>query len=294
MALTPLMGEGRLRVTQPASPTPPETHSWFGGAIVFDHRHWACGEAELTWTAPSHLIVLTQSGRIAKTRVSCAGELIHDGFDRPGALSFIPAGVERSGFYRDADLVYSALWLDPALASLGESSEQTPPIFINRSDSVVSALLSSLQAELASGGGVDASYVEHLVAIVLHRIAMLDGAKAPARGGCGQIGNTVLRRIRDHVDAHLGRQISLSDLARVAGMGSDSFARRFRATTGLAPYAFVIERRIRRAEQLLADTEIELGPLAARLGFSSQSHFATTFKRQTGLTPRAYRQRLFS
>jgi AraC family transcriptional regulator len=294
MALTPLIGEGQLRVTHEASPAPPETHSWLDGAVVFDNRHWACGEAELTWTAPSHLIVLTQSGRTAKTRVSCAGELIHDGFDRPGALSFVPAGVERSGLYQDADLVYSALWLAPGLACLGERSGQTPPILINRSDNVISALLSSLQAELASGGGVDAAYVEHLAAIVLHRIAMLDGVKPPGRDSHGPISNTMLRRIQEHIDAHLGQEISLSDLARVAGMGCDSFARRFRAKTGLAPYAYVIERRIRRAEQLLADTDIELARLAARLGFSSQSHFTTTFKRQRGVTPRAYRQRLFS
>src|SRR5882757_8381082 len=106
MALTPMIGEGKLRVTRETTFEPPETCSWLDGAIVFDHRRWSCQGAELTWTAPSHLIVLTHTGKTARTRISCSGELVYDGRDRPGALSFIPAGVERSGSYCEADLVY--------------------------------------------------------------------------------------------------------------------------------------------------------------------------------------------
>jgi AraC family transcriptional regulator len=294
MALTPLIGEGRLHVTQEAAPEPVDRRSWLDGAVVFEHRHWACREAELTWTAPSHLIVLTQSGRTAKTRISCAGELIHDGLDRPGALSFIPAGVERSGFYQEANLVYSALWLDPARMGLGEAGGRTPPILINRSDHVVAALLSALQAELSAGIEVEAGYLEHLVAILLHRLELLDGGGRSSRAGHGPIAKATLRRIQEHVDARLGQEITLAELARVAGMGQDSFARRFRATTGLAPYAYVIEQRMRRAEELLAEGDLDLARVACALGFSSQSHFTTTFRRQRGLTPLAYRRERFS
>lgn len=293
MALTPLIGEGRLRVTQEVAPEPVDTRAWLEGAVVFEHRHWACREAELSWTAPSHLIVLTQSGRTAKTRVSCAGELIHDGSDRPGALSFIPAGVERSGFYRDVDLVYSALWLDPARIGLGEPG-RVPPISVNRRDSAIGALLSALQAELAAGVEVETSYVEHLVAVLLHRLERLDGGGSSRRGGHGPIARATLRRVQEHIDAHLGQEITLTDLARMAGMGHDSFARRFRATTGLAPYAYVIEQKMRRAEELLAQGDLDLARIACSLGFSSQSHFTTTFRRQRGLTPLAYRRQRFS
>lgn len=294
MALTPLIGEGRLRVTQEVAPEPVDTRAWLDGAVVFEHRHWACREAELSWIAPSHLIVLTQSGRTAKTRISCAGELIHDGGDRPGALSFIPAGVERSGFYQAVDLVYSALWFDPARIGLRELGGRMPPILVNRGDDAVGTLLSSLQAELASGVEVEASYVEHLLAVVLHRLERLDGGGSSPRGSHGRIAKVTLRRIQEHIDAHLGQEITLGELARLVGMGHDSFARRFRATTGLAPYAYVIEQRMRRAEELLAQGDLDLARVACALGFSSQSHFTTTFRRQRGLTPLAYRRQHFS
>jgi hypothetical protein len=43
----------------------------------------------------------SESGRVEDPALH--GELIQDGVDRPGTLSFLPAGVERSGFYQDAD-----------------------------------------------------------------------------------------------------------------------------------------------------------------------------------------------
>jgi AraC family transcriptional regulator len=57
----------------------------------------------------------------------------------------------------------------------------------------------------------------------------------------------------------------------------------------VAPYAFVLEERIRRAEALLADAALPIGIIAIRLGFSSQSHFTATFRRLRGISPRAYR-----
>ena len=292
MALTPLIGEGRLRVVEEAPAEPPNTHSWLNGAYVFDHRRWSCREAELTWTAPLHLIVLTQKDRTSQTRVSCSGEFVHDGCDRPGALSFVPAGVERSGLYRNADLVYTALWIDPGSACLEERGCRTLPILINRADAVVATLLSSLQDEITLGSVPDASYIEHIAAVALHRIFALDGAR-PRGNGRGKLSEATLRRVRDYIEAQLSQDITLGDLASIAGMAGDSFARRFKATTGLTPYAFVIERRMRRAEARLTEPEMTIAAIAIASGFSSQSHFTTTFKRQRGMTPQTYRQQLF-
>lgn len=292
MALTPMIGEGELRITDETPSEPPDTHSWLNGAIVFDHRRWSCQKAELIWTAPSHLIVLTHTGKTARTKISCSGELVYEGRDGPGALSFIPAGVERIGTYCEADLVYSALWLDHTQFKHAGAAE-TLPILVNRADAVIATLLTALHEEIAHGSKPDAGYVEHLVAVAMHRVMTLDGAKHRPEAH-GAIGKVTFRRVQEFVEERLGGEIRLCDLAAIADMEIDSFARRFRVATGMAPYAFVIERRIRRAEELLANADHELALIAARLGFSSQSHFTTAFKRRRGMTPRAYRQQLFS
>ena len=85
-----------------------------------------------------------------------------------------------------------------------------------------------------------------------------------------------------------------SRLAALLDMPIDRFARRFKATTGLAPYAYVIARRVRRAEVLLQTTDRDIATIALALGFSSQSHFTTAFRQATGGTPAAYRAQFFS
>ena len=167
----------------------------------------------------------------------------------------------------------------------------TCPILVNRSDAVIGTLIGALQAEIALGCRPDATYVEHLLALLGFRLAALDHAPPPPSRH-GRLGRRALARVRDHVAAHIADEISLTGMAEAAGMGTDSFARRFKATTGVAPYAFVLEERIRRAEALLADAALPIGTIAIRLGFSSQSHFTATFRRLRGTSPRAHRMQI--
>jgi AraC family transcriptional regulator len=288
MSIRPIFGDGQIRAREDST-VQLYRASWFGFKVLFDHRRWVCREVEMRWTAPRHLLVLTDAGRTAGTRVQADGRLLFDGADRPGVFTFVPAGAERAGVYRDADLRYSALWIDPAWDRAGRLAGL--PILVNRSDAVIGTLMASMQSEIALGCRPDAAYVEHLVALLSFRLAALDGTLPPPSRH-GRLGRRALARVRDHVDAHIADDISLTDMAEAAGMGADSFARRFKATTGTTPYAFVLEERVRRAEALLADAALPIGTIAIRLGFSSQSHFTATFRRLRGTSPRAYRARI--
>jgi AraC family transcriptional regulator len=287
----PLIGDGCIR-GRDMQAEPLHTISRIDSAVVFDHRRWVCEDAELTWTAPHHLIVLTEQGGTSRTWVQAAGQVVYDGRDRPGALTFVPAGAERSGFYREVDLHYSALWIDPGLPLSGCERLSALPTLVNGSEAGIGALLASLRSDLSSGHRPHAVYIEHLVALVILRLAMLDGTPPPAPRH-GRLGRKTLGRVEEYVEANIGADISLSSLARIADMPVDTFARRFKASTGQAPYAFVTERRVRRAAALLGRTDMAIGAIAYALGFSSQSHFTTTFRRTTGTTPRAYRAQFF-
>ena len=288
MSIRPIFGDGQIRAREDATV---QLHraSWFGSRVLFDQRRWVCREVEMRWTAPRHLLVLTDAGRTAGTRIQADGRVLFDGPDRPGVFSFVPAGAERTGIYRDADLRYSALWIDPAWDRADRLAEL--PIQVNRSDAVVGTLIGALQSEIALGCRPDSAYVEHLVALLGFRLAALDNAP-PRPSRHGRLGGRALARVRNYVDAHIADDISLTGMAEAAGMGADSFARRFKATTGVTPYAFVLEERIRRSEAMLADAALPIGTIAIRLGFSSQSHFTATFRRLRGTCPRAHRMRI--
>lgn len=291
MPIRPLWGEGKVRARDPHSEVLNRA-TWLDSNITLDHRRWGCGEAELRWTAPRHVIVLTEQGRTTRTHVRAEGSGVYDGEDRPGALTFVPAGAERWGAYREADLIYCALWIDPTLQIPGCERLSQLPTMVNGSDTVIATLLSSLCAEVAAGYRPDSAYIEHLVALAAMRMVSFDIKPKPVSRHA-PLNRRQLERVNEFIEAHMDADISLTDLAALANMPVDTFARRFKAATGRAPYAHVIERRIARAETLLATTDTPIGHLALALGFSSQSHFTSAFRRLKGMTPKAYRSQFF-
>jgi AraC family transcriptional regulator len=98
-----------------------------------------------------------------------------------------------------------------------------------------------------------------------------------------------LKRVVDYIDDHLADKISLLDLAAVSGLSRMHFASQFRVATGLRPHEFVLRRRIRRAEKLLQNGTMTIVEIALTVGFQTQAHFTTVFKRFVGHTPRQWR-----
>lgn len=85
--------------------------------------------------------------------------------------------------------------------------------------------------------------------------------------------------------------VSLAELAKVAGMSESSFKLLFKKETGLPPVDYSTRHRIETARGLLHTTQMSITEVAHELGFSSSQHFATVFRRYTGLTPNEFRSR---
>jgi AraC-like DNA-binding protein len=98
-----------------------------------------------------------------------------------------------------------------------------------------------------------------------------------------------LKRVVQYVDENLSAKITLQDLAAVAGLSRMHFAAQFRAAMGMRPHEYLLKRRIERAEELLKHTDIPLVEIALTVGFQTQAHFTTVFKRFAGDTPYQWR-----
>ena len=98
-----------------------------------------------------------------------------------------------------------------------------------------------------------------------------------------------LRRVREFIEAHLEENISLQVLAVIVGLSMSHFARAFKQSEGVTPHDYVLRCRVRRAQELLADTELPLSEIAIAVGFADQSHCARRFREHVGLTPSRYR-----
>ncbi|KRA64310.1 MULTISPECIES: AraC family transcriptional regulator [Rhizobium/Agrobacterium group] len=96
------------------------------------------------------------------------------------------------------------------------------------------------------------------------------------------------RRIIDLIEDQLSENISLGDLAAAVGLSPFHFARQFKADFGIAPYAYVIQKRVSKAQEILRRGRVPLKSVALDCGFSDQSHFCRTFRKVVGTTPAKY------
>lgn len=99
-----------------------------------------------------------------------------------------------------------------------------------------------------------------------------------------------LDRAIDYIEANLAEPIALADVANTTGLTRMHFAAQFRAATGYRPHEYLLRRRIEQAQNLLARPELTLVDAALSVGFQSQAHFSTVFKRLVGETPSRWRQ----
>src|SRR2546426_7169256 len=99
-----------------------------------------------------------------------------------------------------------------------------------------------------------------------------------------------LRRVAQYVQDNLHRELRLAELSGLVHMSPCHFARLFKQSTGVSPHRFLVQRRIEQARALLAAHTLPIAEIARSVGFRTPSHFTTTFRRVTGITPSGYRR----
>jgi AraC-like DNA-binding protein len=103
--------------------------------------------------------------------------------------------------------------------------------------------------------------------------------------------NRDIDRVVERIHANLSKPLSLLDLAASTGMSVRHFCRAFRTATGCAPHEFIVKIRVQRARELLQRGDRSLIEVAESVGFSSQAHMATTFRKLLGVTPSHFHRR---
>jgi AraC family transcriptional regulator len=91
--------------------------------------------------------------------------------------------------------------------------------------------------------------------------------------------------IGDFIEENLCKRITLEDLAALAQLSPFHFARCFKATTGLAPYQYVIARRIDLARRMLMTSTMTVAEIGWSIGFENISHFRRQFAAHFGIVP---------
>lgn len=154
-------------------------------------------------------------------------------------------------------------------------------------ESIVSRLALEADDDNPSGPLYAESACEFLASHLIHTYSSLSRSPPRRTGGLG----SRLRVVLDYIQDNLGRRIALRDLAALAGVSARHLERAFGQSLGMPIHAYVLRQRVLAARELLVkQPSLTMGQIAAQLGFSNASHFASAFRRQTGHSPTLFRQ----
>jgi AraC-like DNA-binding protein len=115
----------------------------------------------------------------------------------------------------------------------------------------------------------------------------IDAPPAAVRGGLAQ---WQIRRVMTHIETYLMTSISVADLSAITRLSKSHFSRAFRASVGEPVHAYIIRRRMERAQQLMLTTDQPLCQIALDCGLSDQAHFSRLFRRVVGVSPNVWRR----
>ena len=110
--------------------------------------------------------------------------------------------------------------------------------------------------------------------------------ESPAADG----GPPLVKAVSDYVESNLDQPLALKEIAAAVFVSPSHLSRKFKSLAGRSLTAFIQERRLDKAAEILAGTDIPVTKVAGLVGFDNSSYFATCFKAAVGQSPLKYRQ----
>jgi AraC family transcriptional regulator len=154
-------------------------------------------------------------------------------------------------------------------------------------------LSGAMKREMEMGSPSGRLYLEGVTLAIASRLVTRHSSrtKETEQQQGGLTGNR-LKRVLSFIEEQLAEDLSLENIAAVAGVSPSHLNALFRQSMGMAVHQYVIQRRVEFAKTLLLREELSIGEIALEAGFSHQSHLARHMRRSLGLPPRALKRLL--
>jgi AraC family transcriptional regulator len=278
----------------PAAPRLPLLSSAYLSDEIIVEKHFTperknYGEREQV----THTLYLYE-GEPVRTTWRVAGQRFN-GWVREGHLWIVPQSMPHTSSFRGPHggvmLSFGNSQLERHIGPLmcGGRIELAPKF--NLKDGQLAHILHGLEAVAEDGPAADALVGELLVNAACIRLATRHAVSklkpAPRRGGMPA---ARLKRVLEYINANLGKNITLFELASIANMSLYYFAVLFRQSTGLSPHKYLLNQRIERSKGLLCDRKRSVLDVGLQVGFEHQNNFARAFRRVMGVSPTEYRR----
>lgn len=233
-----------------------------------------------------------QSGsRLSIHADQCSGDARH-----PGRLAFIGAGTSFDAFFPSGALRILNVESDPDWFETitGFRPQWQPNMLsacVNIQHPQLMQCLLNLAGEVQNPGLGSKRIVESIVTeTAIYMARYLDRVSSETAIPGQVLSNWQMHRISAHFESSNGYMPEVAELAAICGVGERHLRRLFKQTTGKTISDYAREIWVSKTKRQLADTTMALKEVAALAGFSDPGHFATAFRRATGLTPKAFRE----
>jgi AraC-like DNA-binding protein len=242
------------------------------------------------YRVPVHLLALVTHGRAAfvvdfETHPCRPGGLL---WVRPGqSVSFPPPGVDATLVLFEADFPYLGPRRPGGATPWATAGTYWQPTGEDE-EAVVDAVnqLEIDYSRIVAGDDIPLEVLRHHLSALLLRVARLE-----PEGGPGQVllDNEVLARFRVEIDRNFAHTRQVDEYARILGCSVRTLTRASLAATGRTAKQLVDERVALEAKRLLAETDLTVGQIGSRLGFSEPTNFGRFFGRTVGTSPGQFR-----
>jgi len=292
-------GEAVAASSRADSPAAVVREPWIAGCVHRLDAPDASPEHVRSGKLPVHQVLLFETPTALVEERIHRGPIGHRGPVDSGSLIILNPDRNREDLRTrwDGAMQVTSVMLDPATvakATRALNRDYDGLSFISEydvRDPVVEALIGQLGRELEAGGPSGRLYAEELLqALAVHLVAHHTSDEPTENGLTGGLPGYRLNRVKYYVLHHLDQDLSLDDMAAEVEMNPYHFLRLFKQSTGTTPYQWVIARRIETAKCLLQETDWPVMQVALEVGYQSQSHFTTLFKREVGVPPGRYRR----
>jgi len=156
---------------------------------------------------------------------------------------------------------------------------------------VIRGLVNALLPTFTTPSQASTLFIDHVgLALCAHISVSYGDAREVSPMRSGGLAPWQLSRAKEMIDAEIGGNIQIAALARACRLSPSYFARAFKLSTGMAPYQWMMLRRIEKAKDLMRFGSLHLDTIAISCGFVDQSHFTRTFSKAVGVSPGHWRK----
>jgi AraC family transcriptional regulator len=251
---------------------------------------------DFAWCGPQFYLALHDI-RKREGETCLDGSLPCHATDIRGKITFAPPDCSLSGWSHSARPINSltVLFIKPELMAeeVGTRFRQenfSPMLYFE--DESLRSSLSKIERLLRSEDPPDKLYAETLGLLVVMELRKFCASKAlTGTPGSGGLSERQIRLVLDYIQSNLHQEISLSDLAALAGQSRFHFSRAFKKSLGVSPLRHVRTLRIEAARDLLK-LGGTIAEVAGTVGFKGATQFTRAFLAMTSMTPSEYRRSL--